>query len=1266
MKLVSADYLDKTWSDALDARSQLPEFISRLIKNSVNEKDLLQFHFPIGDSGADPGYDGTLSTPEDFKHFLIPSGKSVWELKTSKKNDLELRKDLEKRTESPLGMNISECTIVLLSSRKWRVIKENAKEEWISSNNKGWKEVKIIDAIDLEEWFRFCPVVASDFASKNKLIPEEGFKTAKQFLDEYLSRFKHELLPSVLLAGREKQRDNFIQGIQNENCFVKADSEEEATAFILALIKNDEPLSKELEDKVCVLESENAIRFFEKKENMVFIVRTSVAKRIGPLRGKKNIFIFPKGEKPDNPNGDVLTLNRTTCSELKRALLESRWPEKDATDGALQSGGSVTILYRRKPAVERYRAEWEQHKDKINSIVPALLAGAWDENNEQDKEIITLLSGEGCYQDYIHKIQCLRNIEDSPIYFEDGLRFKSIRVWKIKSPVDTMSACCFNNPQIGEECFNSFREAVLSIFSTPILEPKAEESYIPEQTPKKHSDWLKNGISTTLLQIAVLHKEIGLNEINGQDPELFVNNIVRDAIGLNTDLQFMISFHQNLYYLAEASPLPFLEALERLLKGDSESLKQLFTDDYTSPHITLLWSLECLAWDPQYLPRASLLLARLALIDSGGKLQNRPINSLERIFFIYHPCTNASWDNRFSAIDTVISEVPEVGWELVKLLLPEYNYSILFFDTRKPIYREAGRDNREVVIWNIVWQSQRKIVEHAVNLAGSTLTRWMSVLGSLNVLQPDLKSDVFEAYKHYIASIEEKDRLCVANELRSFINKHRSFCTAEWSIKDSYLEKLSTLLDELSSKDIFERYQWLFDDFWPRISEKDYDEKIIALKEKREEAVLAVYKDTGIKGILSFVEKIKLPQVLAEVLTGLKPKISQSVLLELLTVSHGESDKRTILCCEISKYEQRAAKDTKWQDAIKKIINNKKWTSELQGKLIISWPNNKDSWHFAETLGTEIVDYYWKHKENVENTQLNLDEVEFSSRKLLEQGRSLKALEVVRNYENNISPSLIRDLLDKIRCDDDISQSHINPMVPSYINRIFSALDERSDFNEEDIADLEYVYFRLLKEERRGLKIYSLISKKPEFYIDILCKVYGSANSNEDSVLTEKQKQDASLAFDLLWSFKKVWRFNNMDWASIRAWIDDVFEFSKGRVAQDIIQQSVGFLLANAPNDPLIEIWPHSEIIKIIEDLKLENLEDGILTERLNMRGSYTKEIYEGGQQEKELADNYKKWSRQCGGAPRTEALLMEISKMWERIAKNEDQQSKLHRMRDS
>lgn len=105
------------------------------------------------------------------------------------------------------------------------------------------------------------------------------------------------------------------------------------------------------------------------------------------------------------------------------------------------------------------------------------------------------------------------------------------------------------------------------------------------------------------------------------------------------------------------------------VEATSKALVPIFQDQdpffSRSPHVSLLWALEVLAWAPQFLAEAAITLAKLARIDPGGKLTNRPLNSLREIFLSWHPGTNANLVQRMAALDQVIAEEQDVGWKLV-------------------------------------------------------------------------------------------------------------------------------------------------------------------------------------------------------------------------------------------------------------------------------------------------------------------------------------------------------------------------------------------------------------------------------------------------------------------------------------------------------------------------------------------------------------------------------------------------------------------------
>jgi hypothetical protein len=76
------------------------------------------------------------------------------------------------------------------------------------------------------------------------------------------------------------------------------------------------------------------------------------------------------------------------------------------------------------------------------------------------------------------------------------------------------------------------------------------------------SSLLREGIATSLLIIAAMHTEVGLEA--GLNPEAFVNDLVAGLPGLRDDVRVILGLDHQLTYLMEAAPRPLLSALERL------------------------------------------------------------------------------------------------------------------------------------------------------------------------------------------------------------------------------------------------------------------------------------------------------------------------------------------------------------------------------------------------------------------------------------------------------------------------------------------------------------------------------------------------------------------------------------------------------------------------------------------------------------------------------------------------------------------------------
>jgi hypothetical protein len=214
--------------------------------------------------------------------------------------------------------------------------------------------------------------------------------------------------------------------------------------------------------------------------------------------------------------------------------------------------------------------------------------------------------------------------------------------------------------------------------------------------------------------------------------------------------------------LAEAAPDPLLSALEHMLEGAGDAILPIFNEQpgwlhEKSEHTGVLWALETLAWEPEYFRRAVMTLSRLAAIDPGGRLGNRPRSSLAEIFVLWNPNTNASSAQRLSALDEIVKSCPAVGWQLILTLLPTVNGASS--PTAKPRLREAGAADRPAITYRELWANQAAaIAERAIVLAGQDLNRWMELVGRIASFAPPERSNAIAALDDALASYDETVR----------------------------------------------------------------------------------------------------------------------------------------------------------------------------------------------------------------------------------------------------------------------------------------------------------------------------------------------------------------------------------------------------------------------------------------------------------------------------------------------------------------------------
>ena len=115
----------------------------------------------------------------------------------------------------------------------------------------------------------------------------------------------------------------------------------------------------------------------------------------------------------------------------------------------------------------------------------------------------------------------------------------------------------------------------------------------------------------------------------------------------------------------------------------------------------------------------------------------------------------------------------------------------------------------------------------------------------------------------------------------------------------------------------------------------------------------------------------------------------------------------------------------------------------------------------------------------------------------------------------------------------------------------------------------------------------------------------------------------------------------------------------------DIGDEQIGQVLSGSP--PGTDgAWPAEPVRELIEDIGSRELETGLHIGMTNSRGVTSRGIYDGGQQERELAARYRDWAKITASQwPRTSRVLRGLADDYERDARRMDLEAEALANRD-
>lgn len=1256
--MLSRTLIDATdltqWANRRAAQGMLPRVMRRLVHATV--ACIERIGFPADEGVQLGGWDGIVRV--ETGNGFVPDGDSVWEIGANRDVKGKADGEYQKRSLNPLCVEPAETTFIFVTPRRWR-----NKDDWANDRRAEnlWRDIRAYDADDLVSWLELAPGVHIWLSTLLGKRPE-GVSDLSDFWLDWSSATDPSFTPELVVSGRMKEADRLREWLHEapSSITVRAGSREDALAFFTAALHQlpAEERVAHLARAVVVRDHAAWQQLAASDEPLVLIPMFDEREASARAVGQGHHVLIPIG-KDESESASVM-IPRLHRQDAKEALMAMGLPDQRAEDLATLARRSMRAL-RRKLAFnpEVQRPAWAKPAE-AGALIPVLLVGKWSDANPADREVVAKLA-RAPYEEVARTLVRWANEPDAPV-----LRVGD--TWLIASKEDAWTLLA---RFVTRDDLDSFESIAIEVLggADPSFDMPAGERWMADLLGKTlpYSGLLREGMAETLAVMAArCESEHFADAASGQERAARVVRRLLDKA--NEDWRVWASIEYYLRLVAEAAPREFLDAVDKGLSGNQPVLLNIFSEGEhalfgSSPHTGLLWALELLAWHPDYLSHATLLLAKLARLDPGGKLLNRPHRSLRDIFLCWFPQTTANLAQRLRVLDTIRAREPQVAWRLLCTLLPESHSTA--HPTPKPRWREWVPDTDSRITEDEFWEAAREVVARLLEDVGTDGRRWHSLIEAVDDLPREQHDAVVKRLTDAeLSGFTTADRVIICDALREVISRHHEFPEADWALPGEFVDRLHRVYERFEPADSILRCVHLFA-ATPKLLEpptpRDWRVRHDALDAARLEAVLALHSRGGLVMLLDTAARVERPEEVGATL-GQSPLLSGDEEDDLLPRTLASPDNSLNAFARGFVIGRWRTRGLEWADTKLSSAAAAGWSLEQRAGFYTCLPFLARTWDNVETESVETQHLYWSR---VSYGYPESEDLERAVAKLIEHGRPYDAIGILslqkhRDRSALSAPTIIRAIESALRVTPD-ARADWSSIVHD-LTELLDALESSGEVEEERLAALEWASLPLVERRRRPKVLHRELSRNPDFFIEVMTLVY-KAEDEEVRALSEEDRARARYGHKLLDSWRGVpgkCEDGSLDGAALRDWVSRARAALGTRGRGGIGDYTIGRVLRYSPHDA-DGTWPHSAVCDLIQDLASESIERGLETEVYNSRGVTMRGQTDGGEQERQLVESYLDHARRvCDRSPRAAAMLRRIAERYASHARREDDNAEL------
>ncbi|MBA7617703.1 hypothetical protein ES703_25019 [subsurface metagenome] len=961
----------------------------------------------------------------------------------------------------------------------------------------------------------------------------------------------------------------------------------------------------------------------------------------------------------DLQTGVTLSLLQSLIGQYSQNNAQNLWSRLvDEVQSANQSAGTITINSLpddikeafKKPVYETIpvdftralmpstKPDWGSH-EYASELAIANFLGSWNENFDADIICVSKIVKKD-YATWISKIREIIQQPESPIALKNG-------TWTIKERKELLQTL---GSRLYDDNLDIFKQCAITVLTErdPRFDLPPEDRYAASIHGKvlKHSYHLRKGLAESLALIG--SNPEALSNCSTGKPATIVTLTIREIFG-NSDWVLWGSLDNLLSLLAEADPNEFLNAVEAALQQTPCPFDELFAQEghgiTGANYLTgLLWALETLAWDEQYLVRVSVILGELASHDPGGNWANRPSNSLTTIFLPWFPQTTATIDKRKVAFQTLQKEVPEIAWGLLLSLLPSQHQ--VSSGSAKPSWRKIIPDD-----WpeNVPQEEYLDQVSFYADIAFEIAKHDLDKLGELINRLDNLPSATFEKVIEYLSSEDiinkqEDERIGLWTRLTNFIFNHKRFADAKWALSAELIAKVEGIAKALAPQNKQNLYRRLFTDRDIDLFEEkgNWQEQQKELEKHRQHAIKEIIDAYGENVIISFADSAESPWKVGFSLGFIADSKIDPVILPNLLEEKNENLSQLSSGFVCGRYNSQG---WAWVDK----VDMSGWSSSRIGQLLAYLPFNEETWKRSKKLLGKFEEAYWS-KAIVNPYQVD-SEIYIAVDKLIEYGRpstSINCLYKVLHEKQQLDKKrAVQALLSAAS-----SKEPSSVMDIYYITGIIKNLQDDPDTNPGDLLGVEWVYLPLLDGHHGASPklLENRLATDPDFFCKVIRLVYRSKKKpKQEKAPTEKEKNIATNAYRLLreWHTPPGMQADGgFSKENFTQWLESVKAICIESGHVEVALTHVGNVLIHCPPDP-DGLWINRAAAEALNARDAEKMRNGFSLAIFNSRGVHT--VDPSGKPELELSEKYKKQAEDVenAGYQRLASTLRELAESY-------------------